>query len=125
MKLLHTALTAGAAVLLAMPLAAQAKLPPLSPEAKAKADETKAKADWSTKVAAYKLCLAQDRVADQYLKTAGKDKPEGGAPCADPGPYQAPTPPLEAAGAHSPTATATQPPSSNATKAELEAKPKK
>lgn len=67
---------------------AGAKLPPLSDEAKAKADEAKAKAAWGDKVAAYQLCVAQDKVAAYYLKTTGKDsKPMPVPACADPGPY--------------------------------------
>jgi hypothetical protein len=42
---------------------AVAKLPPPDEAAKAKAAETKNKTAWSDKLAAYKLCLAQDRVA--------------------------------------------------------------
>ena len=66
-----------------------AKLPPQTPEAAAKAAEAKDKAAWSDKVAAYKLCLAQDRLAQQYLKTKeGARKPTVETPaCADPGPY--------------------------------------
>jgi hypothetical protein len=74
---------------------AQAKLPPLSEEAKAAAAETKNKAAWSDKIAAYKLCQAQDKVAAYYRK----DKHVTNAPtaevpaCSDPGPYV----PLQAA----------------------------
>ena len=97
-----------------LPPAAHAKLPPLSPEAKLKADEAKLKTAWSDKVGAYQLCQAQDRAAANYLKTAkaaGKDLkvPASAAPCADPGPY-VPPPPIEAAGAHSPSTTAVAPP---------------
>lgn len=68
--------------------AALAKLPAPSDEAKAKADEAKAKAAWGDKVAAYRLCLSQDKVAANYLKTKGTDmKPMPAAACADPGPY--------------------------------------
>ena len=90
--------------------AAVAKLPPLSPEAQAKADETKQKTAWSDKVAAYQLCQAQDRVAAAYRKAKGAqpkaqaaaapaDAAAAGAaapaasaapaipPCQDPGPY--------------------------------------
>ena len=89
---------------------ALAKLPEPSPEAKAKAAEAKAKADHATKVGAYKLCQAQDKVAAQYyerMKTAGKEtKPAvSTAACADPGPM----PPIEQAGAHSPPQPAAQP----------------
>ncbi len=85
--------------------AAAAKLPPLSPEAQAKADEAKQKTAWSDKVAAYQLCQAQDRVAAAYRKAKGaqpKAEAAGAAgdaqaasappaipPCQDPGPYVA------------------------------------
>lgn len=65
---------------------ALAKLPAPSEEAKAKADETKAKAAWTGKVGAYKLCLAQDRVVAHYKKTSGKGAAAAGS-CADPGPF--------------------------------------
>jgi hypothetical protein len=112
----------GAAAFLLAGLPASAKLPALSPEAQAKADETKAKTAWSDKVAAYKLCQSQDRVVAQYRKTATSAKPGTETPaCTDPGPFAPPAasaPPLEAAGAHSPPQTAAQPPSSTATDAE-------
>jgi hypothetical protein len=68
-----------------------AKLPAPSEEAKAKADEAKAKTAWSDKVASYQLCRAQDRVAAYYLKTkTAPAQPATGIPaCADPGPYVA------------------------------------
>jgi hypothetical protein len=86
-----------------------AKLPPLSPEAQAKADETKQKTAWSDKVAAYQLCQAQDRVAAAYRKAKGAQPKAQAAtapadtaaatpaasaapaipPCQDPGPYVA------------------------------------
>lgn len=90
--------------------AATAKLPPLSPEAQAKADEAKQKTAWSDKVAAYQLCQAQDRVAAAYRKAKGaQPKAQAAAPadaaaapaapaasaapaippCQDPGPYVA------------------------------------
>ena len=90
--------------------AALAKLPPLSPEAQAKADEAKQKTAWSDKVAAYQLCQAQDRVAAAYRKAKGaQPKAQAAAapadaavaaapaasaapaipPCQDPGPYVA------------------------------------
>lgn len=80
---------------LLLAFAAHAKLPApvLTPEAKAKAEETKAKAAWSAKVGSYKLCLSMDRAAGHYFKTAaamGKSvKPAvAGTPvCADPGPF--------------------------------------
>ena len=102
---------------LALSGAALAKLPPLSPEAKAKADQAAARNAWQAKVDAYKLCLAQDRVAARYRAQppAGKTPAPAvtTAPCADPGPF-AYTPaapkPIEQAGAHSPAATAATPP---------------
>ncbi len=97
-----------------------AKLPALSDEAKAKAAETAAKTAWSGKVDAYLSCKSQDKVAAHYYKTtkaAGKEtKPAAAMPaCADPGAfsYAPPEAPKvqEAAGAHSPPATAVSPPS--------------
>ena len=109
-----------------MAASAWATLPPASPEAQAKADEAKAKAAWSDKVAAYQLCLSQDRIAQSYRKEmTGEGKPVPAAaattPCADPGPYATPEQqkPLEAAGAHSPTGTAKAPPIRNEPAAEL------
>ena len=110
-----------------------AKLPPVSEEAKAKAAETAARNQWVDKVASYKLCLAMDRTAEAYRKStkaAGKEPPQPTAiaPCGDPGPFaQSPvTPiaqkPLEASEAHSPPGTATSPPSTKATAAELSGK---
>ena len=105
-------------------IAAMAALPPLDDAAKAKAAEAAARTAWIDKVAAYQLCKSQDAVAAQYfaqMKQEGKpvSPPIATAECADPGPYAAPTPPLEAAGAHSPPATASGPPNSKATEAEL------
>ena len=113
-----------AAIVAACCGSAMAKLPPPTDEAKAKAAETASKSAWTDKVGVYKTCLVMDRVADAYrrdAKNAGKDAP---APtptpaCADPGPYVSQvTPvsskPLEASEAHSPTGTATSPPSTNA-----------
>lgn len=69
---------------------ASAKLPPLSDEAKAKADEAKNKTAWSDKVAAYQLCQAQDKVVATYLKQKNKPKPAVEVPaCTNPGPYVA------------------------------------
>lgn len=69
---------------------AMAKLPPPDDAAKAKAAEAKNKTAWSDKVAAYKLCLVQDRIAAQYLKEKGKPKPDVTVPaCTNPGPYVA------------------------------------
>jgi hypothetical protein len=98
--------------------AALAKLPALSDDAKAKAAEAAAKAAWTDKVAAYKLCQSMDRTAATYFadaKKASRDvKPPTATPsCADPGAFAATPPaakPLEAAGAHSPPGTAVSPP---------------
>jgi hypothetical protein len=114
---------------LLLAFSAQAKLPApvLTDEAKAKAEETKAKTAWAGKVDSYKLCLSMDRAAGHYFKTAattGKSvKPaSAGAPaCADPGPFTyvaaaatAVAKPVEAAGAHSPSTAAASPPSGKA-----------
>ena len=100
--------------------AAMAKLPALSDEAKAKAAETAAKSAWTGKTDNYLLCKSQDKVAASYYKTAvAAGKPTKPAatvpPCADPGAFAYAPPeaakPIEAAGAHSPTASAASPPS--------------
>lgn len=68
--------------------AVQAKLPPPGDEAKAKAEEAKAKAAHGDKIGAYQLCKSQNRTAERHMKEQGK---KGAAPaaCQDPGPYQA------------------------------------
>lgn len=114
-KLLILGLLAGASAL------ALATLPPPTDEVKAKAAEAAAKAAWAGKVDVYQLCKSQDAVAAAYFKSAkaaGKEtKPATATPaCAEPGAFVYPPPeaakPLEASGAHSPTATAASPPSS-------------
>lgn len=120
------------AALLTLPLLgapAWAKLPPPTPAAKAAADETAAKGAWNDKVTAYQTCKAGDRVAESYragAKAAGKDAPAATPTpaCTDPGPYVAPVTaqadrPIEAAGAHSPPATAVAPPSGKVPQSEL------
>jgi len=104
---------------------ALATLPPAPEAAQEQAKEAAAKTAWQDKAAAYKLCLAQDQVADRYrkdLKGEGKPAPSPmtTAACQDPGPFASPNAqkPLEASGAHSPPGTATSPPSTNATAAE-------
>ncbi len=99
---------------------AQAKLPAPSDEAKASAAAAAEKAGWGNKVAAYQLCQSQDKVVAHYLaqtRAAGKPvtAPLATSPCADPGPFvmTAEAKPIEAAGAHSPAATAISPPSTN------------
>lgn len=112
---------------------ALAKLPPLGDDAKAKAAEAAAKADWTNKVGLYHMCVTMDRVADGYrkgAKSAGKEAAPATAPCVDPGPYTAAvTPaaskPLEASGAHSPPGLAVSPPSTNATSAQISGGAKK
>jgi hypothetical protein len=100
-----------------------ARLPTPSDDAKAKAAEAAAKAAHSGRLDNYKLCLAMDRVASVYqadAKKAGKAvaAPVATAPCSDPGAFVYPPPeaarPIEAAGAHAPTATAAAPPSTTA-----------
>jgi hypothetical protein len=113
-------------MLLATSVFAKLPAPVLTDEAKAKAEEAKAKTAWAAKVDNYKLCLSMDRAAGNYFKTAastGKSvKPAAALPaCADPGPFTyvavaaaAVAKPVEAAGAHSPTTTAASPPSGKA-----------
>jgi hypothetical protein len=76
----------------ALTMAAVAKLPAPSDEAKAKAAEAAAKTAHAGKVDAYKLCKSQDKVAAHYQKgskTASKDKKDAVATpaCADPGAF--------------------------------------
>ncbi|MEM5427423.1 hypothetical protein [Cupriavidus oxalaticus] len=85
------ALAAGATV----SAGALAKLPPPSEVQQAKAVETKARAAWADKVAAFQLCRAQDKIATRYYaerQAQGKDARAAvqTAPCADPGPFVAP-----------------------------------
>lgn len=112
----------GLALGLAAASTAFAKLPapPSTPEAKLKAAETAAKTAWTGKVDAYQLCQAQDKVAAKYRASAaaaGKQLPPAPATpaCTDPGAFAFVPPveqkPIEAAGAHSPAATAAAPPS--------------
>ena len=101
-----------ALILAAASATAFAKLPPLSDEAKAKADEAKAKTAHTAKVDAYLLCKSQDKVAAHVQKTnkAKAGKPEATPPCADPGkfvytPPEAPAP-VAAASAPAPAVAA-------------------
>lgn len=79
------------AVALLLPGAASATMPPSTDAQKRKAEEAKAKAAWSDKVAAYQLCRAQDRVATHFqadMQAQGKPANiQAGAPCNDPGPF--------------------------------------
>ena len=119
----------------AVALGASAKLPPPDDAAKVKAAEAAAKAAWQSKVDAFHLCKEQDKVAAKYGKheakaTPAAAKPAASAaasaasgtpvtasappPCTDPGPFAYNPPdqkPLETSGAHSPSGTATNPPS--------------
>ena len=88
-----------------------AKLPPLSDEAKAKAEETKAKAAHTAKADAYDLCRAQDRVAAHVNKhnKAKAGKPVTTAPCADPGKFVYTPAPVVATTAAAPAPAAAAP----------------
>ena len=77
-------------VVSALAVAAVAKLPDPSDDAKAKAAESAAKTAHTGKMDSYLLCKYQDKAAASYFKTAmsnGKEiKPAVTAPpCADPG----------------------------------------
>lgn len=103
-------------IAVALAATASAKLPAPSDEGKAKAAEAAARTAWTNKVAEYRLCQVQDQVAATWrgsAQQAGKAvAPVVPTPaCVNPGPF-AYVPPLEAAGAHSPPATAAQPPNS-------------
>lgn len=125
MNLFKRSLIPAAALLLAaLGQPAFAKLPAaeLTPEAKAKAAEAAAKTAWTAKVDNFKLCQSQDQVAATYRASAaaaGKTAPPPVATpaCADPGAFVYAPPaeakPIEAAGAHSPAATAASPPSTS------------
>jgi hypothetical protein len=114
---------------LLLPAPAQARLAPPTPEQKAAAEETAAKEAWNTKVAAYQLCQASDRVAEKYradMKAQGKPAPQPAATpaCTDPGPYTSPVlaagqKPIEQAGAHSPPAPAAAPHNSSVPQASM------
>ena len=69
-----------------------ATLPPLTPEQAEAAALAKAKTAYGDKVGAYKLCLAQNKVADQF-RVSGTPAP---AACTAPPPF---TPPVAAAAA--------------------------
>ena len=77
--------------------AAFATLPPLTPEAQEAANLAKAKAAYGDRVGAYKLCLAQNKVADQFRMPG---PPAPGA-CTAPPPFVAP---VTAAAAPAPAA---------------------
>jgi hypothetical protein len=118
-------------VLMAQPVFAKIPAPDLTPEAKAKVAEAAAKTAWAGKVASFKLCQSQDKVAAMYRASAaaaGKTVPTPA--CANPGPFAyAPAVlaanPIEASGAHSPAATAASPPSTNLKASEVNPAPGK
>ncbi len=114
-------------MLLATSVFAKLPVPVLTDEAKAKAEEAKAKTAWAAKVDSYKLCLSMDRAAGNYFKTAtasGKlvNPAVAGVPtCADPGPFTyvaaaaiAVAKPVEAGSSHSPSTLASSPPTGKA-----------
>jgi hypothetical protein len=76
-------------IALALCGATYAKLPEPTPEAKAAAAAAKEKAAWGDKVAAYKLCLSQNKVVAHYVKTRNvtPNQAESVPACKDPGPY--------------------------------------
>jgi len=97
-----------ALILTAASAAAFAKLPPLNDEAKAKAEEAKAKTAHTGKVDAYLLCKSQDKVAAHVQKTnkAQAGKPVATPPCADPGKFVYTPPEVAPAAAAAASATA-------------------
>ena len=109
-------------------LAALAKLPAPSDEAKAKAAEAAAKTAHNGKVDNYLLCKYQDKTAVSYYKTAksaGKEtKPAASLPpCADPGPFvYTPAAPVAAASAPAATAVASAAPAAPAAAAGKDSK---
>ena len=109
---MHKALFA--LILASLSATAFAKLPPLDDEAKAKAEEAKAKTAHTAKADAYLLCKSQDKVAAHVQKTnkAKAGKPETTPPCADPGKFVYTPPeaaPAAAAPASAPAAVAAAP----------------
>lgn len=104
-----------ALILAAASATAFAKLPPLDDEAKAKAEEAKAKTAHTAKADAYLLCKSQDKVAAHVQRTnkAKAGKPDATPPCTDPGKFVY-TPPetpaaAPAAAASAPAAVAAAP----------------
>ena len=92
-------------------VAAMAKLPAPSDEAKAKAAEAAAKTAHGNKVADFQLCKSREKVAAHYYKTAkasGKptNPPVATPACADPGPFVAAAPAAPATVAAAPAAAA-------------------
>ena len=89
--------------------AAVAKLPPVSPEAQAKADEARQKTAWTDKVAAYQLCKAQDKLAAAYRQKKGGDAAPAAPATASAASTPAPAAPADAAGQSAPPAVAAAP----------------
>ena len=118
-----------------VPALAWAKLPApnLTPEEKAKAAEAAARTAWSNKVADFQLCRSMERTAAHYFEVAKKRGTAAAADpsapaCTDPGAFVYNPPdakPIEAAGAHSPPATAATPPSTKTPAADAASAPKK
>lgn len=90
--------------LTALSFGAFAKLPALTDEQKAKAEEAKAAAAEKAKAEAEQLGKAQDRVAEKYIK---EQKAKG--VIVKPTPIPPPAPPAAAAPAPAPTAAAPAP----------------
>lgn len=78
-------------IALALCGAAQAKLPPPTPEVQAAAATAKEKTAWSDKIAGYKLCVAQNKTVEHYAKTKNVTPAQSASvpACTDPGPYVA------------------------------------
>ena len=100
-----------ALILAAASATAFAKLPPLDDEAKAKAEEAKAKTAHTAKADAYLLCKSQDKVAAHVQRTnkAKAGKPDTTPPCADPGKFVYAPPEAPAVAASAPAAVAAAP----------------
>ena len=73
-----------------------ARLPAPDDEAKVKAAEAEARAAWNSKIAAFKLCQAQNQAVADYqatMKKVGKTAALADAvptPCVEPGPLATP-----------------------------------
>ena len=100
-----------ALILAAASATAFAKLPPLDDEAKAKAEEAKAKTAHTAKADGYLLCKSQDKVAAHVQRTnkAKAGKPDTTPPCADPGKFVYTPPEAPAVAASAPAAVAAAP----------------
>lgn len=106
MKPLAPLFLAAAAVATLVAGGALARLPDATPEAKAKAELTKAETAHKGKIEAYQLCQSQDKAAKKYLASPeGKGKKPASLPaCADPGKFV--PPPAAMAAAPAPAAAA-------------------